>query len=423
MTMRASRAVRTWCAVPAIVAGLLASAPVIAQEKPKPAAAKPAKTATKPPAGSATANKKFEALAARANAAREAEKLEEAAPLYEQALALNPAWAEGYWYLGTINYTLDRFEPARDAFRRVTRLMADNAEGWLFLGLCDFHLRSYEDALSSLLRANTLGLHHNAELAGVARYHSAILLSRVEDYEQALTILRDFAQEGNDGPRVIEAFGIATLRIPMLPGDVPGSRREAVMLAGRASYYTAARQQSAAEKAYQELVFRYPEMPHVHYAYGVFLVMEKPDQAIEEFKKELEISQRHPWARMQIAFEYIKRAEWELARPYAEQAVAEAPNAFVARRALGQVLLETGDVEGAVREYEIGVKLAPESPSMRFALARAYRRAGRTADAEREQAEFARLDRQFRAQRLGPQSIGGIEMEASPADGSASTPQ
>ena len=116
---------------------------------------------------------------------------------------------------------------------------------------------------------------------------------------------------------------------------------------------------------------------------------------------------------MQLAFEYIKRQDMEKARPYAEQAVEEAPNVFVARRALGQVLLETGDIEGAVREYEAGVKLAPDSPSMRFALARAYRRAGRAVDADREQKEFARLDRLLRAQRGGEQSVGGIELDSS----------
>jgi tetratricopeptide (TPR) repeat protein len=185
------------------------------------------------------------------------------------------------------------------------------------------------------------------------------------------------------------------------------------MLAGRASYFAAARLYTAGQKAFEELVSRYPDTPHVHYAFGVFLTAEQPDKAIEQYQEELKVSPRHPWAKMQLAFEYIKRQDMEKARPFAEQAVEEAPNVFVAHRALGQVLLETGDVEGAVREYEAGVKLAPESPSMHFALARAYRRAGRTADADREQKEFARLDRLLRAQRTGEQSVGGIELDSS----------
>jgi predicted Zn-dependent protease len=78
---------------------------------------------------------------------------------------------------------------------------------------------------------------------------------------------------------------------------------------------------------------------------------------------------------------------------------------------MGQVLLETGDLDGAIREFQAGVKIAPNSPSLRFALARAYRRAGRVADAEREQAIFTELDRQIRTQRSGAQSVGGMETD------------
>jgi tetratricopeptide (TPR) repeat protein len=378
-----------------------------AQSKPQPKPPTKPKSGHVQPSGSAA----FDALVAEAANARTSGRLEEALALYEKALKLNPSWTEGHWYVGTSNYELDRYGPARDAFRRVTQLSSENGAAWTFLGLCDFQLKNYEDSLESLLRGRSAGVGANKELVGVARYHTALLLTRIENYEQALQTLWEFAREGDDGPRIIEAMGIATLRMPLLPADVPGSKRDQIMLAGRASYYTAARFNSAAQKAYEQLVSRYPDTPNVHYAYGVFLTAEQPDAAIEQYKEELKISPRHPWAKMQLAFEYIKRADYEAARPYAEQAVEEAPNVFVARRALGQVLLETGDVEGAVREYEIGVQLAPQSPAMRFALARAYRKAGRLADAQREQLEFTRLDRLVRAERSGEQSVGGMEME------------
>ena len=66
---------------------------------------------------------------------------------------------------------------------------------------------------------------------------------------------------------------------------------------------------------------RFPETPNVHYAFGSFLVNEQADRALEEFKAELKVSQRHPLAKLQIAYEYIRRGEWEAARPWAEQAV------------------------------------------------------------------------------------------------------
>ena len=45
----------------------------------------------------------------------------------------------------------------------------------------------------------------------------------------------------------------------------------------------------AASKSFEALVLRYPETPNVHYAYGVYLLLEQPDKAIDEFKKELEL--------------------------------------------------------------------------------------------------------------------------------------
>jgi tetratricopeptide (TPR) repeat protein len=169
----------------------------------------------------------------------------------------------------------------------------------------------------------------------------------------------------------------------------------------------ATRNTASAGKAFEALVSRYPETPNVHYAAGVFFLQEEPDKAIEEFTRELDVQPGHPWSLMQIAFEYLKRGDAATALPWAQKAVSAAPNAFPAHKALGQALLETGDVDGAVKELMIGIKLAPESPGLHFQLARAYQRAGRLDDATRERNEFTRLDRLARTQKTGAQSVGG----------------
>jgi tetratricopeptide (TPR) repeat protein len=393
--------------------------PVLAEDAQQPVpGAKPAPKPAARPGAKAGNPPGFDAAVKQAEAAVAANQLAEAIPHYEKALKLKPRWVEGWWALGTSNYEIDRYQPARDAFRRVLDSQLENGSAWTFKGLCEFRLANYETALSDLLRGRALGTQ-NKDLVSTARYHVAILMTRIEQYEQAMQVLNDFALEGNDSPKVIEALGMAALRMPMLPADLPGSKRELVMLAGRASFYTSSRAYAAAQKAWEELTTRYPETPNVHYAYGVFLTAEQPDKAIELFKHELEVSPRHPWSALQIAFEYIKRQDWEAARPWAEQASADDPGNFVAHRAMGQVLLETGDLDGAIRELEAGVKLAPDSPAMRFALGRAYRRAGRVADADREQAKFVELDRLVRTQRSGAQSVGGIEMDRANAPGTS----
>ena len=170
----------------------------------------------------------------------------------------------------------------------------------------------------------------------------------------------------------------------------------------------AARHMDAARTALDELITRYPKTPHAHYARGVFLLTENADRALEDFRREIEISPSHVPARLQVAFELIKRGDPAKARIAADEAAKLAPDHFATRLALGQVLLEMNDVDAAIPELEKAATLAPGSPQTHFMLARAYSRAGRAADAERERSEFTRLDQLVRAMRNGLPAVGGI---------------
>ena len=149
-------------------------------------------------------------------------KLDEALALYAKAIRLQPTLIEAHWYVGVINYDQDRYEPARNAFRRVTELSPEKGEAWTLKGLCEFQLKNYEAALTDLVNGRRFGFGGNQEIVGVARYHLAVLLTRFEEFDQGAKLLSEFAHEGNDTPRVIEAMGIATLRMPLLPSEVPG---------------------------------------------------------------------------------------------------------------------------------------------------------------------------------------------------------
>jgi tetratricopeptide (TPR) repeat protein len=372
-------------------------------QAPAPTAKKPAPVKSAPTANTA----EFDRLVQAGAEARQAQRWEDAIAVYEKAVKIKPDYVEGYWYQGTSYYSIDNFAKGAEAFRRVVRLAPQNGAAFAFLGLCEFGLKDYDRALEHLLQSKILGVGDTGELGNVARYHAAILMTRTEQFEQALENLGEFASAGNDNPRIIEAMGMATLRMPMLPTEAPPDRREMVLMAGRASYMMATRNTASAQKAFEALVARYPETPNVHYAFGVFLLQEQGDKAIDEFKRELEIQPAHPWSLMQMAFEYLKRSDAATALPYAQQAAALVPNAFPAHKALGQALLDTGDVDGAIKELLIGIKLAPDSPGLHFTLARAYQRAGRNEDAAREREEFTRLDRLARTERSGSQSVGG----------------
>lgn len=350
----------------------------------------------------------FDDLAARAAAARDHGELEEALTLYRKALAARPTWDEGRWYEATLLYELDRHAEAKDAFSEVLRREPAHAGALGLRGLCEFELRQYDAALADLLHARKMGVARSAGIATVVSYHAAILLTRAGEFEVANQMLTEFVADGMDTPQVIEAFGLNVLRMPMLPSEFPAAAREQVLLAGHAGYAMAARQVGPARIALDDLVTRYPKTPHAHYARGVFFLTEDSERALADFRRELEISPSHVPARLQIAFEYLKRGEAAQALPLAVDAEKLAPDHFAACLALGQVLLELNEIPRAIPELEKAATLAPGSPQAQFMLARAYARAGRAADAARARAEFTRLDQIVRAMRQGQQSVGGI---------------
>jgi predicted Zn-dependent protease len=190
-----------------------------------------------------------------------------------------------------------------------------------------------------------------------------------------------------------------------------------ILMAGRAGFQQArGRSTPVARQFFDELAARYPSVPNVHYAYGVFLLVEDPPAAVEEFRRELRISPNHYHAMLQIAFEGLKQGQFTEAKDLAQKALELAPNVFAARNALGRALLELGEVDAAILELEKGAGLAPDSPEMHFSLARAYARKGRAEDAATARATFLRLDKARRTTKTGPQSVGGMAQEPEGAD-------
>jgi tetratricopeptide (TPR) repeat protein len=366
-------------------------------------------TVTPPkPAPAAPAAASFEALARRAATARAGKRLDQAIDLYRQALKARSDWAEGRFVLGTMLYDLDRYPEAREEFRRAALLEPKDGLVLAFKGFCEFQLKNYERALGDLGAARVLGIKSD-EVLSVASYHAAILHNRFEQYESAFDILKQFALGGKDSQAVIEALGLSVLRMPFLPGEVPAERRELVLMAGRAAYHQArGRSNAIARQFYEEIAGRYPNVPNVHYAHGVCLLIEDPQAAVAAFRRELGVSPNHHHAMLQIAFEQLKQGEFAEAKTLAEKALELAPSLFAAHQALGRALLELGDTDGAIAALETGAKLAPESPEVFFALARAYAKKGRSEDATRARATFLKLDTARRTARSGPQSVGGV---------------
>jgi tetratricopeptide (TPR) repeat protein len=350
------------------------------------------------PAGQAPPASKegFDALARRAGEARDAGRTPEAVVLYRKAVETRADWDEGWWYLGVLLYESRKCDEAEPAFARFLELKPQAGPGWVIRGVCAYDRGEFPQSIEWIQKGVDLGLGANAELQRVAAARLAFACVKNGQFELAIQPLTLLSRLAPDAPGLVEATGLALLRLPLLPSEVPPERRDLVQKLGRAGSHHLGRRGEEAAKLYEELVAAYPEEPRVRYAYGVFLLRSGNDKGLAELRRAVELRPDDVMTRLEIAFELLLHGDYAEAREHAAKAVEQAPSLFAARNALGRALVELGELDAGIRELEEAVRLAPESPETHFTLARAYARAGRAEDAARERAVFTEMEERRR---------------------------
>lgn len=339
----------------------------------------------------ATTRPTFDRVSRQAAEARQQNRISDAIALYRQAVKLRPTWPEGWWFLGELLYDQDRYAEARDALRRLVALDHKTGPGFALLGLCEYQTKEYARALDHINEGRRLGLGEDPQAQRVVLFHAVLLLTRFQRYESAMQLLEKVLRTGGAGANVIEVAGLAGLRRPILPQDIPADEKDLINQAGRAVCAMAGKQPVEAQKYFTELLANYPKTPNVHYLYGSFLARSDEDGALREFQKELELNPKQADALVTVALEYEKRGEPEKAISYAQRAVEAAPDFFAAHGVLGRLLANSGEVEQGIKELEKAREQAPDSPQVHFSLAAAYSIAGKKEAAAHERGEFVRL--------------------------------
>ena len=335
----------------------------------------------------------FEQLSAKARQAYEANRPQEAVDLYARAIKLRPDWAQGWWALGMIEYERDRYPECRDALTRMVALDASAAPGWALLGLCEFRTTQYDAAFEHLKKAHMLVSVRQAggPLLDMADYHLALLLTRQGAFEVAQEVMVHVALKVRSNPEMMFASGLATLRMPILPTEVPANQREVVGMAGKAFWDLVTQPPEETEADFKALVSKYPNIPNVHYLYGTYLAAHRPEECAPEFVQELRVTPDSVPARVQLALRYSVEGKLDESVKLAREAVALSPDSVGAQLALGQTLRTQGNDEAALAALLEAKRLDPVSPKIRLYLVNAYRALGRVEDMRREQAEYDRL--------------------------------
>lgn len=367
----------------------------------------------------------FEALAQQAASAQQSGNPSAAIPLYEKALQVRPDWDEGRWSLAMLYYSTRQFPAATGALKVWLEKNPNSGTGWGVLGLSEFETGDYENSLIHLQRGDELGLGASPDSLRIARYHLAILLNRKSEFGRANRILSAEAGPGALADETAFALGMAFLRIPRLPAEVPEAQRPLVQRTGEAAMLLAGSKYDLALPKMKELIRDYPTVPFLHYVYGSALSsLSMFEEAVVQFEAEARISQQSelPW--IELASVHLQRHELVGAMAPAKRAVELAPSSAAAHYALGRVHLELGQTDSAVRELQQAATLSPGSAEVHFQLARAYARQNLPEKASAERAIFARLNVAAERARssTGSQSYGELQPTPGVAAGEPDAP-
>lgn len=326
----------------------------------------------------------FAALAASANTARQQGDAPRAIELYEKATERNPNWPDGWWFLGILQYDQNQYQPASDALTRYLQLTPKAAPAFALRGVCEFNTGAYTQALQDLELAESLGAANQPRNAQILYYHEALLLTHFSRFEEALAKFGLLVQQGADSPDLALAVGLAGLRRNQFPDTVLPDQIPLLSAVGHAAILLMQKNYDASRQAFQAIFTGHPTIPDIHYLYGYLLFPTNPDEAVDQFHRELAISPRNATAHAMCAWALELQGDYAASLGDARKAVETDPSLPMAQLVYGKALIETGDLNGGVPHLESVLKAQPANLEAHLALTKAYSKLGRSEDARRE---------------------------------------
>jgi tetratricopeptide (TPR) repeat protein len=343
--------------------------------------------------GHLSAQTTFDSQAEAARSARESGDATAAIGAYQRALQIRPNWEEGLWYLGTLQYDADHYAEAAKAFRKLVELDSRMGPAWTFLGLCEFETREYDKSLSDLSKGQSLAGGDDPDLARVAQFHLGLLLIREGSFEKAAALLTS-SLAGKPSAQTKTALGMALLRVPLLPNEVDPSQDGIIHAAGEAALLLLENDQANALQSLGDLAQQFPNMPYVHYVYGLALASAgRPEDALAQLNQELKISPASPLPLIEISKLELRAHHLDLALSAAEKAVQAAPFSAASHAALAEVLAAQDEKQKANLEASKAKALLPEKPAREARIVNLYSPRETNAAATKTAGDFDQLSR------------------------------
>lgn len=324
-----------------------------------------------------------EQLYADAIDAKRAGDLNTAIQKYQAILKLDPKLAAAYNNLGLLYFQQNDYLEAIQSFEAGLRIDPKMTTALTPLGTAYFQLGQFAKSRDALDRA--VRLNSSDEFAQLYRARSLFALGQREAASEALQkLLRKF-------PRNVEALyalgqmymKLAQDTLKRLEAQSPDSYLTNLvsgqLLESMENYDGALAQ-------YTKAIEKEPAFRGAHYNIGnIYWLEGKWDLAISEMKQELMTDPHHCLALWKIGNSLLsKKQEPEEAIATIKQALESCPDLAQAHLDFGRLLATKGDYAEAIQQYRRAAQLDPAESSVHFHLANAYRRLGRTQEADAE---------------------------------------
>ncbi len=169
------------------------------------------------------------------------------------------------------------------------------------------------------------------------------------------------------------------------------------MMMGVGDLYSQTGDYDDALKVYQKVIQQDPTLPRAHYYAGDTLIkLGRPDEAIVQFEQEMKITPDDPNVQYHFAYALLQTSRKDEAVALLQTITTAHPDHAQAQYQLGKTLLDSGQYQQAIEHLEAAAKYDPNHDYVHYQLQAAYRKAGRTADADRELGAYKQIKEQQR---------------------------
>jgi tetratricopeptide (TPR) repeat protein len=306
---------------------------------------------------------------------------------------------------GTSEARQKNYSQALVHFREAEKWDSSTPELMRNLGLAAFRLGDYREAARALQIYS-----RQAPQDQGARSMLAMALFSSQQFPDAVKAFDGLGDGIYRDPRMTYAyaFSLAHANDPTRSVEVLNRMVQQPlppeMLMGVADLYNLTLDYDDALKTYQKVIQQDAVYPRAHYYAGDMLIkLGRPDDAIAQFEQEMKITPDDANVQYHLAYALLQTSRKDEAVTMLQTITTAHPDHAQAQYQLGKTLLDEGKYQQAVEHLEAAAKLDPNHDYVHYQLQAAYRKVGRTADADRELAIYRQMKEQARDKGI-PQS-------------------